>query len=88
MDIRQLRIIASSLGHRASVERNLRGNYRVECTCGYVSTYRRTIVLAAEAAIHHYKIVGRLWLASGYTLADIYDTPTDEMIECLYDSVE
>jgi hypothetical protein len=41
---------------------------------------------AAEVAVDHYLMVGRLYLASGYTLADIYDTPTDRMIEALFDS--
>jgi hypothetical protein len=86
MDNRQLRIIASSLGHRASVKETRRRNYLVECTCGFRSGSRFTVTNAAEVAVDHYLMVGRLYLASGYTLADIYDTPTDRMIEALFDS--
>jgi hypothetical protein len=40
-------------------ERGVNGNFRAHCSCGYVCTRRRTPQLAAEALIHHMRVVGR-----------------------------
>ena len=48
---------AALLGHTVSVEENAKGNVRAVCSCGYVSTYRRTLALAATAGVHHIGIL-------------------------------
>lgn len=87
MATRDQRIIANALNHSARVVETRRGNWVSECTCGYRSTQRKTIALATETAIHHYELVARLWKASGQNLPAIPNTPTDAMIECLYEPV-
>jgi hypothetical protein len=43
---------------RGIEQRGDNGNYRGHCSCGYVSTRRRTPQLAAEALIVHMRRVG------------------------------
>ena len=50
---------------RGLEQRGENGNWRGHCSCGYASTRRRTPQLAAEALIHHMRVVGREMVANG-----------------------
>lgn len=85
--------IAQRLGHQLLVDQTRRGNWVAECSCGYRSSMRKTIQLAAVAAHHHQQLVAQSWEASGNSLPAVGDspksgdTPSGASVECLYESV-
>lgn len=66
MTDREAAALCHALGHDpAGTYSKTPEKHRFECTCGYVSVYRRTLSLAVEAGIHHMRTVARHAAANG-----------------------
>lgn len=67
---------AKALGcTHAELEENRSGAFRVACSCGYTSTYRRTRPLAMEALAHHLAKVTNAKITDGVSLRDLVGGP-------------
>lgn len=75
MNNAELSAYAEALGHTApAVHGKANGRWYGTCSCGYTSTTRTTMRLAADALVHHVHKVVREARAQGFTLPR-RDTP-------------
>lgn len=66
MTDREAAEICQSIGHvPAGLYSKTPQKHRFECSCGYVSVYRRTFPDAVQAGIHHMRQVARHAVSNG-----------------------
>jgi hypothetical protein len=74
MSLAEVARIAGNFGHsNLTVIPTGSGTWwKCTCSCGYESTRRRTVALAADAAAHHMMISVRAAIASGANLRSLH----------------
>jgi hypothetical protein len=87
---RAVGIVAALIGHTPVTVVRRGPGFIAECGCGYTSTKRRTVPLAADAAVHHLETAIKAFQASGkpwphpkpvQPAPPLFDTPEERTFE-------